>query len=45
MEDYNKSSNKIEAYLASLTKDPKFTVALATAVARSMNDLSTPRML
>ncbi|KAK9279155.1 hypothetical protein L1049_012832 [Liquidambar formosana] len=30
--------NKIEDYVASLTKDPNFTVALAAAVARSITD-------
>ncbi|KAJ9167661.1 hypothetical protein P3X46_019275 [Hevea brasiliensis] len=44
MEDHtNKNCNsKVEEYVASLTKDPSFTVALANAVARS---LSTPRVL
>ncbi|KAF2287275.1 hypothetical protein GH714_039519 [Hevea brasiliensis] len=45
MEDHTSNKNcntKAEEYLASLTKDPSFTVALAAAVARS---LSTPRVL
>lgn len=42
--NYNK--NYIEEYVASLTKDPTFSVALAAAVASSMSDLSTStRML
>jgi hypothetical protein len=31
--------------VASLTKDPTFSVALAAAVASSMSDLSSSRML
>ncbi|KAJ4826464.1 hypothetical protein Tsubulata_019431 [Turnera subulata] len=38
------SYNQLEDYVTSLTKDPDFTVALATAVVRSMShDLPTPR--
>ncbi|KAL3566070.1 hypothetical protein D5086_031485 [Populus alba] len=41
----NHSKNYIEEYVASLTKDPNFSVALAAAVASSMSDLSASRML
>lgn len=41
----NCNKNYIEEYVASLTKDPTFSVALAAAVASSMSDLSSSRML
>lgn len=43
--DKNYSTKYIEEYVASLTTDPSFSVALAAAVARSMSDLSTSRLL
>ncbi|KAJ6434853.1 hypothetical protein OIU84_000155 [Salix udensis] len=43
--DKNNSTKCIEEYVASLTTDPGFSVALAAAVARSMSDLSTSRLL
>ncbi|KAJ6434854.1 hypothetical protein OIU84_000156 [Salix udensis] len=43
--DKNNSRKCIEEYVASLTTDPSFSVALAAAVARSMSDLSTSRLL
>lgn len=36
---HNNNCNDIEEYVASLTKDPSFTAALAAAVARSMPHL------
>lgn len=41
-DNISSNTNKVEEYVASLAKDPSFTVALAAAVARS---LSTPRVL
>ena len=47
MEDYDHHNKKmkIEEYVASLTKDPNFTIALAAAVASSITDLPKPTIL
>ncbi|KAK0572722.1 hypothetical protein LWI29_036170 [Acer saccharum] len=47
MEDYDHHNKKmkIEEYVASLTKDPNFTTALAAAVASSITDLPKPTIL
>ncbi|RVW54174.1 WRKY transcription factor 18 [Vitis vinifera] len=43
MEDYRKSNcGRVEEYVASLTKDTNFTLALAAAVARSITDQPKP---
>lgn len=43
MEDYRKSNcGRVEEYVASLTKDTNFTLALAAAVARSITDQPNP---
>ncbi|TXG62259.1 hypothetical protein EZV62_013622 [Acer yangbiense] len=47
MEDYDHHNKKmkIEEYVASLTKDSSFTIALAAAVASSITDLPKPTIL
>ncbi|KAL5850186.1 hypothetical protein ACOSQ4_008199 [Xanthoceras sorbifolium] len=45
LQDYNKKKMKIEEYVATLTKDPNFTIALAAAVASSITDLPKPTIL
>ncbi|KAK3211282.1 hypothetical protein Dsin_015988 [Dipteronia sinensis] len=45
VEEYHNKKMKIEEYVASVTKDPNFTIALAAAVASSITDLPKPTIL
>lgn len=45
MQDYHNKKMKIEEFVASLIKDPDFTIGLAAAVASSISNLPKPTNL